>query len=103
MMAPPACAWRLFVDLPCGLDARPETVPVGLVTGLGIDDILLLTVDAVRKPAGALGALGDGRIDLPAQTVVEHEARRDLPCVLHPDAELLRLMAAGPMCSPFEK
>ena len=68
-------------DLPGGLDAGAPTLPIGLVTGLGIDDILLNTVDAV-KAAGAVGALDEGGVNFPANAVVEGEAWGELPGVL---------------------
>ena len=42
-----------------------------------------------------MGALGDGRVELPAQAVVEREARRHLPGVLRIGVEVVAVDGGG--------
>jgi hypothetical protein len=80
--------------LPGCLNARTPCIPVRLVTGLGVDDILLRAIDG-KEAAGAVGALSDGRVELPAETVVEGEAGRDLPGVLEIGVDVVTVDGGG--------
>ena len=80
----------LVAGQPIQLNAWSQAVEIEAITRLWIDDELL------RHPGGGSGksnargpfrALGDGRIQLVAQTVIEHQARRDLPRVLGEEAQ----------------
>ena len=64
-------------DAPGDLNARSEAVEVCLVAGLRVVEILLHLAGGwidFKKAGGALGAFEKGRIDLPAQAVVDDKA-----------------------------
>ena len=83
---------------PIQLDAGSQAIEIEPIARLWIDDQLLLHPAGGRdesKPRGLFRALGDGRIELVAQTVVEHQARRDLPRVLGEEREPVSVDGGG--------
>ena len=76
---------NLRAGQPIELDARSQAIEIEAISRLGIDDELLLNARGgvgKSQAGGSLGALGDRRVELVAQAVVEHQAGRDLPRVL---------------------
>ncbi len=79
-------------DVPVELHAGSPAIPAGAIAGLRIDDVLLgdsLGRRDVEEAGGAVGAFGDGRVDLIAQSVVEGEAGGDFPSVLHVEVDVV--------------
>src|SRR3954447_17941448 len=93
--APPTCAMIFWVAchasvpfdflgvLPRHLNAWSPAVPIGLVAGLRIDQILCTPVHRAET-ARAVSTLGNGSVYLPANAIIERQPGRDLPRVLYP-------------------
>ena len=86
---------NLRADLPCRLNARLPGIAVRLVAGLRVDHKLLLAVDG-KEAGGAMGALGYGRVKIPADAVVHRKAAGNLPCVLQIPTEVIAADGRGP-------
>ena len=72
------------------LHARLPRIPIGLVAGLRVDDILLRAIggdDRGRSPR----ALADGRVEIPAHAIVESQPAVGLECVLHEKADVIAI------------
>ena len=69
---------------PRKLHARRECLPVGLIAGLRVDDVLHDAIDDAEG-AGAMRALGDRCVELPAHAVIQRKVGSHLPGVLHVD------------------
>ena len=64
-------------DAPIDLHSGSDAIEIGFVSWLRVIEILLHLAGGridLKEARGALGAFGDGRIDLPAQAVIEGKA-----------------------------
>ena len=105
VMAPPAWSCSLSLTRQADLHARTEACRVGsCIRAAGCRRYCCICRREVdlKEARGAVGAFGDGRVDLPAEAVVEGEAVGDLPGVLGIDSDVVAgdggradVMAAG--------
>src|ERR1019366_2195974 len=85
---------QLAGNLPGRLHTRLEGAPVSFVTWLRVNHKLLRTID-LTKAGRAAGTLGDSRVEIPADSVVEGKTRRDLPRVLYIGADVIAVDGCG--------
>src|SRR5579875_838507 len=89
---------HLAGSTPAQLHARPPAVPPGAISGLRIQEVLLVESMGrmdLAEAGGAMGALGDRGVVLKAQAIVQRQARRHLPCVLPVEVKIVAADRSG--------
>src|ERR1035441_3764514 len=82
-------------SLPRHLDTRPPSRPVGPITRLRVHNVLLCAA-VVLEARRSAGTLADRRIKLPAYSVIQRQAARHLPRVLHVGADVVATVGRRP-------